>query len=77
MYIGRSFRADIAHQVICSNFGLIKESIGLHSLADKLLENRFINDREKKEVTDEHCGQTADQRIDKLLDIIALSIKKN
>ena len=57
------------------NIVLIKETqINLHFLADKLLEKNIINGRERSEVTDEHCGLTADQRLHKLLNIIIESI---
>ena len=44
-------------------------------LANKLLEKKIINSTEKDEVTDEHIGRTADQRMDKLLGFLMASIK--
>ena len=46
-----------------------------HFLADKLLEKNIINRRERSQVTDEHCGLTADQRLHKLLNIIIRTIR--
>ena len=58
------------------NIVLIKEiQIDLHFLADKLLEKNIINGRERSQVTDEHCGLTADQRLHKLLNIIIGTIR--
>ena len=44
-------------------------------LANKLLEKKIITNAEKDEVTDEHIGRTADQRMDKLLGFLTASIK--
>ena len=60
------------------NTSLIKSlGIDLYFLADKLLENKIINQRERKEVTDEHSGRTTDQRMDRLLNILIISISMN
>ena len=37
----------------------------------------MINECEKNQVLDEHCGLTADQRMDKLLSFIKASIKED
>ena len=55
--------------------GVIKEKLSLEFLVDKLMEKRIINEKQKKEVTDEHTKSTAEQRIDKLLDLLKASIK--
>ena len=58
------------------NFTLIKSSgIDLYFLADKLLENKIINERKKKAVTDRHTGRTEKERMDELLHILMKSIK--
>ena len=60
------------------NISSIKSlGIDLYFLADKLLENKILNQREKKEITDEHSGRTTDQRMDKLLNILITSISMN
>ncbi|XP_019859963.1 PREDICTED: uncharacterized protein LOC109588226 [Amphimedon queenslandica] len=71
-----TFRSDIAHRVMMENIVLIKETqVDLYFLADKLLEKSIINGRERSQVTDEHCGLTADQRLHKLLNIIIGTIR--
>ena len=58
------------------NIALIKNAkLNLHFLADKLLEKKIIDANEKGEVTDEHCGHTADQRMGKLLEFLTASIR--
>ena len=44
-------------------------------LAEKLLQKRIINERQKKKVTDEKTGHSSGQRMDELLDIVKDSIK--
>ena len=55
--------------------GMIKERLDLNTLVDKLLEKRVINERQKNQITDQHCGLTADQRMDKLLSLVKASIE--
>ena len=57
--------------------GMIKERLDLNTLVDKLLEKRIINERQKIQITDQHCGLTADQRMDKLLSLVKASIQVN
>ena len=57
--------------------GMIKEILDLNTLVDKLLEKRIINERQKNQITDQHCGLTADQRMDKLLSLVKASIQVN
>ena len=58
------------------NIALIKSAkVDLHFLADKLLEKEIIHARERGAVTDEHSGRTADQRMDKLLELLTASIR--
>ena len=58
------------------NISLIKDSrIDLYFLADKLLENKIINERKKKAVTDQFTGRTEDQRMDELIHILMKSIE--
>ena len=56
---------------------MIKKTIGLNSLADKLVEKRIINEREKHEVADYYSGLTTDERMDKLLGFVKASIKED
>ena len=55
--------------------GMIKERLDINTLVDKLLEKRIINERQKTQITDQHCGLTADQRMDKLLSLVKASIE--
>ena len=57
--------------------GTIKELLDLDTLVQKLLEKRIINERQKTQITDQHCGLTADQRMDKLLSLVKASIQVN
>ena len=58
------------------NFILIKSSgIDLYFLADKLLENKIINERKKKAVTDRLTGLTENERMDELIHILMKSIE--
>ena len=58
------------------NISLIKSSgIDLCFLADKLLENKIINERKKKAVTDRFTGCTEDERMDELLHYLMKSIE--
>ena len=58
------------------NIALIKRAkVDLQFLADKLLENNMIDASERGRVTDEHCGRTADQRMDKLLELLNACIE--
>ena len=61
-----TFRPEVAYRVMTENIALIKDTkVNLQFLADKLLEKEIIDASEKGEVTDEHSGRTADQRMDK------------
>ena len=57
--------------------GKIKEKVGLYPLIDKLVEKRMISETEKDQVTDQSCGLTANQRMDKLLGFVKASIKED
>ena len=58
------------------SISLIKDSqISLTTLANKLLEKKVINAGLKMEVMDEKCGLTADERKEKLLKVLAESVK--
>ena len=71
-------KSNVACEVMNGKVSLIKSlGIDLYFLADKLLETKIINQRERKEVTDEHSGHTTDQRIDRLLNILIISISMN
>ena len=57
------------------NIELIKSTkVNLHFLADKLLEKKIIDARDKEGVTDEHSGRIADERMGKLLELLTASI---
>ena len=74
--IGR-FRPDVAYRVMLECTEKIKDVLRLDSLANKLVEKRIINEKKKNEITDQSCGLTADQRMDKLLCIVKASIKED
>ena len=59
--------------------GMIKERLDLNTctLVDRLLEKRIINEKQKNQITDQHCGLTADQRMDKLLSLVKASIRED
>ena len=57
--------------------GMIKERVGLYPLIDKLVEKRIISETEKNQVTDQSCGLTANERMDKLLGFVKVSIKED
>ena len=57
--------------------GTIKEKLGLYPLIDKLVAKRMISKTEKDQVTDQSCGLTADQRMDKLLGFVKASIEED
>ena len=70
-----TFRPDVAHKVMMESISLIRDAkVDLQFLADKLLEKKIIDASERGAVTDEHRGHTADQRMDKLLEILTASI---
>ena len=66
-----TYRSDIARRVMkeCRSTPLMRK-IDLHILADNLLEHRFINASEKKQITGE---KTVSEGMDKLLDIMISS----
>ena len=68
---------EVAYRVMseCTS-GIRRCGIDLHFLAEKLLEKKIINNRQKKKATDEHSGRTTDQRMDQLLDIIKDSVQQ-
>ena len=71
-----TFRSEVACRVMTENIALIKGAkVNLQFLADKLLEKNIIDESEKGEVTDEHSGRTADQRMDKLLELLTAAIR--
>ena len=72
-----TFRSEVAYRVMTECTGMIKERVGLHPLIDKLVEKRMISEVEKDQVTDQSCGLTADQRMDKLLGFVKASIKED
>ncbi|XP_019860583.1 PREDICTED: uncharacterized protein LOC109588924 [Amphimedon queenslandica] len=68
---------EVAYRVISECIsGIRRCGIDLHLLAEKLLEKKIINNRQKRKATDEHSGRTTDQRMDQLLDIIKDSVQQ-
>ena len=58
------------------SISLIKDSqISLTTLANKLLEKKVINAELKMKVMDEKCGLTVDERKEKLLEVLAESVR--
>ena len=53
----------------------IKRRIDLVSLAEKLIEKKIINAKQKSKAIDELSRRTTDQRMDELLDIVKDSIE--
>ena len=72
-----TYKADVASRVMAECTRTIKEQVGLYPLIDKLVEKRMISETEKNQVTDQSCGLTADQRMDKLLGFVKASIKED
>ena len=72
-----TFRSDVAYRVMTECTGMIKEKVDLYPLIDKLVEKRMISETEKNQVTDQSCGLTADQRMDRLLSFVKASIKED
>ena len=72
-----TFRSDVAYRVMLECTEKIKDVLRLDSLANKLVEKRIINEKEKNEITDQSCGLTTDQRMDRLLSIVKASIKED
>uniref|UniRef100_A0A1X7UJD7 Death domain-containing protein n=1 Tax=Amphimedon queenslandica TaxID=400682 RepID=A0A1X7UJD7_AMPQE len=68
---------EVAHRVISEFASAIKNcGIELSFFAEKLLEKKIINDRQKKKATDEHSRCTTDERMDQLLGIIKNSVQQ-
>ena len=77
IFIG-TFKSDVAYEVMTESIASIKDAkVNLQFLADKLLEKKIIDTREKGEVTDGHSGHKADERMDKLLEFLTASIKQD
>ena len=68
---------EVAYRVMSECTSAFKHcGIDLHFLAEKLLEKKIINNRQKNKAIDEHSGRTTDQRMDQLLDIIKDSVQQ-
>ena len=64
--------------MMTENLLLIKRAKVNHQfVADKLLERKIINARERDEVTDKQTRCTVDERMDRLLELITASISMN
>ena len=70
-----TFRPDAAYRVMTECTSQLKRRIDLYSLAEKLLEKKIINPKQKSKATDELSGRKTDQRMDELLDIVKESIE--
>ena len=71
-----TFRSDVAYRVMIENIALIKSyRIDLLFLADKLVEKKIINSRQRAKLTDTLTGRSQDQRMDELLHTLTASIK--
>ena len=70
-----TYRPAVAHEVMTENITLIKRAgIDHVVLADKLLEKKIINERQRRTVTDRFTGHTEDERMDDLLHALMTSI---
>uniref|UniRef100_A0A1X7T927 CARD domain-containing protein n=1 Tax=Amphimedon queenslandica TaxID=400682 RepID=A0A1X7T927_AMPQE len=68
---------EVAYRVVSECISAFKHcGLGLHFLAEKLLEKKIINNRQKKKATDECSRCTTDERMDQLLDIIKDSVQQ-
>ena len=71
-----TFRSDVAYRVMTECTADIRSCrIDLVSLAEKLLQKKIINTKQKSKATDEKTGYSYDQRMDELLEIIKASVK--
>ena len=71
-------RPDIASRVIRESTLRIRDShLDLHSLANRFLANRIINESERLNITDEYTRQNYDERMDMLLRFLLSSIRMN
>ena len=69
------YRPAVACEVIKENISSIKSTgIGLAFLADKFLEKKIINERQKQAVTDRFTGRTEDERMDDLIHALMTTI---
>ena len=71
------FKSDMACKAITACTEMIKNGLSLDSLVDKLVEKRIMKNKEKRDILDKYSGLTADQRMDKVLDIIKESIEED
>ena len=69
-----TFRPAVAYKVMTECTSQLKRRIDLYSLAEKLLEKKIINAKQKSKAT-ELSGRTTDHRMDELLDIVKESIE--
>ena len=67
---------DAAYRVMAENITLIKSyRIDVQFLAHNLFEKKIINARQKTKVTDELTGISADERMNRLLELLMASIR--
>ena len=70
------FKSDVAYRVMTECTAEIRSCrIDLVSLAEKLLQKKIINLKQKSKSIDENTGHSYDQRMDELLEIIKASVK--
>ena len=68
----------VASKVLSKNNEMIKDSIGLMHLADKMVENDIITDKEKSTiVSDRMSGLSKDERMEELLKELKKAVKQN
>lgn len=70
------FYGDVAYEVMEKYTSeVINCRIDIHVLAEKLLQKKIINKKQKRKAIDEYTGHSYDRRVDELLDIVKESIK--
>ena len=70
--------ANVAYKAFCDNrTNILKAALDPHALANKLFCHQIIGSDDLKRITDQYSGQTADERMGHLLDILEATIKKD
>ena len=71
-----TYRGDIAARVIEMNIRLIQDKeIHLNSLVENLFARGILSQQDKNMITDTRSGQLTNERMSRLLDIVAVTIK--
>lgn len=72
------FDGDVAYEVMKKYTSKVKScKIEIYVLAEKLLDKKIINERQRDKAIDEHTGHSYDRRMDELLGIVKNSIKED